>query len=154
MMKLSVVIPAYNEIHTIRSVVERVQAVDLEKEIVLVDDGSTDGTREALAELAEAPNISVYYHETNRGKGAALQTGFAAVQGDVVIVQDADLEYDPRDYQRLLEPILSDRADVVFGSRFSGGGSHRVLYFWHSVGNKLITLRSSNGASVSILRGR
>jgi glycosyltransferase involved in cell wall biosynthesis len=142
-MKISVVIPAYNEEKTIETVVSRVQAVALEKEIILVNDCSTDGTRERLERLAAQPDIRVFHHEINQGKGAALRTGFAAASGDVVIVQDADLEYDPEEFPKLLQPILDGRADVVFGSRFSGGECHRVLYFWHSVGNRLLTLASN-----------
>lgn len=134
--------PVYNEIRTIDEIVKRVQAVDVDKELVIVDDYSTDGTRDKLAEIAKAPNIKVFYHEKNKGKGAALRTGFAAVTGDIVIVQDADLEYDPKDYHVLIEPILDGRADVVFGSRFLGG-PHRVLFFWHYVGNKFLTLLSN-----------
>lgn len=139
-MKISVVMPVYNEAATIHEIVARVQAVPYDKELIIVDDGSTDGTRELLAELTQEPNIRVLLHERNQGKGAALRTGFAAVTGDVVIVQDADLEYDPRDYARLLEPIEDGRADVVFGSRFLGGGAHRVLLFWHFMGNRFLTL--------------
>ena len=139
-MKVSVVIPAYNEIATIEEIVRRVEAVAIEKEIVVVDDLSTDGTREKL-EAAE--RIRLCKHERNRGKGAALRTGIAATSGEVILVQDADLEYDPRDYPRLLQPIEEGKADVVFGSRFAGGESHRVLYFWHSLGNKLLTLLSN-----------
>ena len=138
-MKLSVVIPVFNEKSTVEEIIRRVQAVDvgLDKEIVAVDDASTDGTCEILQGLA-ADGIRVIRHEKNQGKGGALRTGFAAARGDVVLVQDADLEYDPREYPALLEPILEGRADVVYGSRFLGG-PHRVLYFWHSVGNRLLT---------------
>lgn len=139
-MKISVVMPVYNEAATIREIVARVLAVPYEKELIIVDDGSTDGTRELLKPLEQEPNVRVLYHDRNRGKGAALRTGFAYVSGDVVIVQDADLEYDPRDYPKLLEPIEDGRADVVFGSRFLGGGAHRVLLFWHYVGNRFLTL--------------
>jgi len=152
-MKLSVVIPVYNEAATIERVVEMVRAVPLEglsREIIVVDDGSTDGTRERLAGLAGAgggvadgAEVRVLHHPRNRGKGAALRTGFAAATGDIVLVQDADLEYDPADYPRLLRPILDGKADVVYGTRFIGGDSHRVLYFWHSVGNRLLTLLSN-----------
>lgn len=142
-MKISVVIPVFNEVGTIKEIVARVQAVELEKEIVIVDDYSTDGTREHLGEIDRAnDNVKVLYHDHNQGKGAALRTGFEQVTGDVVIIQDADLEYDPREYPVLLEPILDGRADVVYGSRFLGG-PHRVLFFWHYVGNKFLTLLSN-----------
>jgi len=142
-MQISVVIPVYNEVSTIREIVARVQAVDLEKEIIIVDDGSTDGTRELLPEISLAQkNVRVFYHDRNQGKGAALRTGFEVTTGDIVIVQDADLEYDPREYPVLLEPILDGRADIVYGSRFLGG-PHRVLFFWHYLGNKFLTLLSN-----------
>jgi glycosyltransferase involved in cell wall biosynthesis len=142
-MKISVVIPVYNEVGTIKEIVSRVQAVELEKEIIIVDDYSTDGTREHLREINQAhENVQVLYHDHNQGKGAALRTGFQAINGDVVVIQDADLEYDPREYHNLLEPIVDGRADVVYGSRFLGG-PHRVLFFWHYVGNKFLTLLSN-----------
>ena len=142
-VKLSVVIPVYNEVGTIKEIVSRVQAVDLEKEIIIVDDGSTDGTRELLPEITLShENIRVLYHDRNQGKGAALRTGFEGATGDIVIIQDADLEYDPREYPVLLEPILDGRADIVYGSRFLGG-PHRVLFFWHYLGNKFLTLLSN-----------
>jgi len=142
-LKLSVVIPAYNERPTIAEIIRRVQAVEigLDKEIILVDDGSTDGTRELLQGLA-SPGLKVILHERNRGKGRALRTGFAEADGEIVLVQDADLEYNPREYPKLLEPILDGRADVVYGSRFLGG-PHRVLFFWHYVGNKFLTTFSN-----------
>ena len=140
-MKLSIVIPAYNEAGTIRDVLRRVLDTPYDKQIIVVDDGSTDGTREILAEIAD-PAIEVIVHTRNRGKGAALKTGFAAASGDVVIVQDADLEYDPRDYAALLEPLLSGNADVVYGSRFLSG-PRRVLFFWHMLANKTLTLVSN-----------
>ncbi len=142
-MKLSVVIPVYNEEQTILALIERVRAVPVDKEIVIVDDRSRDGTRLRLQTLEGQPDITILLHEHNQGKGAALRTGFAACKGDLVIVQDADLEYNPDEYPRLIQPILDGRADVVFGSRFIGGESHRVLYFWHSVGNKALTLLSN-----------
>ena len=139
-MKLSIVIPVYNEAATLGRVLERVRTAPFEKEIIVVDDGSTDGTRELLR--AAGPDVVVVLQERNRGKGAALRAGFERVSGDVVVVQDADLEYDPADYGRLLQPIIDDQADVVFGSRF-GGESHRVLLFWHYVGNRLLTTLSN-----------
>jgi len=145
-MKLSIVIPVYNERDTIAEIVRQVMAVEIdqERELVLVDDCSTDGSREALEALrTNHPDWQFRFHDVNQGKGAALRTGFAAATGDVVLVQDADLEYDPRDYRRLLEPIVEGHADVVFGSRFLGGGPHRVVFFWHYVGNRLLTLFSN-----------
>jgi len=142
-LKLSVVIPVYNEVHTIADLVARVRNVPVDKEIILVDDCSKDGTRDQLAKLEQPPDVRVLYHQVNQGKGAALRTGFAAATGDVVIVQDADLEYDPDEYPRLLKPIADGKADVVFGSRFAGGECHRVLYYWHSMGNKALTLLSN-----------
>ena len=142
-MRLTVVIPVYNEVHTLLSLIDRVQAVPVDKEIVLVDDCSTDGTRDLLQRTPFPANVRVLYHERNQGKGAALRTGFAGATGDVVIIQDADLEYDPQEYPKLLQPIIDGKADVVFGSRFAGGETHRVLYFWHSLGNKFLTLASN-----------
>jgi len=141
---LSVVMPVYNEAQTVRQMVELVLQRPCVKELVIVDDGSTDGTRDVLAQLADKETrVQVLLHDRNQGKGAALRTGFSAAQGPYVVVQDADLEYDPEEYQRLLAPVLLGKADVVYGSRFSGSSSHRVLYFWHSIGNKFITLLSN-----------
>jgi glycosyltransferase involved in cell wall biosynthesis len=142
-MKLTVVMPVFNEQATVEQVVRRVQRSPLASELILVNDGSTDGTAAVLDRLAAEDGVTVLHHERNRGKGAALRTGFAAATGDVIVIQDADLEYDPAEYDRLLDPILQGKADVVYGSRFIGGESHRVLYFWHMVGNKLITLLSN-----------
>ncbi|QPJ64103.1 MAG: glycosyltransferase family 2 protein [Candidatus Nitrohelix vancouverensis] len=141
-MKLSVVIPVYNEKATLSKIIQRVQAQNYDMEIILVDDYSTDGTRDLLKEMEAEEGIRVFYHHYNQGKGAALRTGFAEVSGDIVIIQDADLEYDPQDYKVLLEPILDGRADVVFGSRFLGG-PHRVLFYWHYLGNKALTTLSN-----------
>ena len=143
-MKLSVVMPVYNERATVPQVVERVLAVGLEVELLCVDDGSSDGSREILLDLEKQhPQIRVLLQPRNTGKGAALRRGIREATGDYVIVQDADLEYDPQDYPLLLEPLEAGQADVVYGSRFLGGGPHRVLYFWHSVGNWALTLLSN-----------
>ncbi len=142
-MKVSIVIPVYNEESTIEEIVRRVLSSPLEKEIIIVDDGSTDKTRTHLGEIAKTePHIRMIFHERNQGKAAALRSGFKEITGDFVLIQDADLEYNPGDYDKLLEPLLDGRADVVFGSRFLGG-PHRVLFFWHYVGNKLLTLVSN-----------
>ena len=143
-MKLSIVIPCYNETKTIRQIVDHVRASPIaDKEIIIVDDCSNDGTRELLrTEIAPLVD-KIVYHEINRGKGAALRTGFAVATGEIVLVQDADLEYDPQEYPKLIKPILDGQADVVFGSRFMGGDAHRVAFFWHMVGNKFLTLCSN-----------
>jgi glycosyltransferase involved in cell wall biosynthesis len=148
---LSVLVPVYNEERTLEEVVRRVRAVQIPKEIILVDDGSKDKSREILARLEEESRtrgdplneMKVIFHPCNQGKGAALKTALSQVTGDVVVVQDADLEYDPTDYPQLLEPIEAGHADVVYGTRFAGGGTHRVLFFWHSVGNRALTLISN-----------
>jgi len=139
--KLSVVIPVYNEERWIREVLRRVQATEIPKEIIIVDDCSKDGTRDILKTITEE-NVKIVYQEKNQGKGAALRRGFQEATGDVILVQDADLEYDPAEYPKLLQPILENKADVVYGSRFIGE-SHRVLYFWHSVANRMLTMLSN-----------
>lgn len=143
-MKVSIVIPCYNEMDTIAEVINRVRGIYLpvEREIIVVDDGSTDGTRKVLSAINDR-NVNILFHERNSGKGASIRTGIIHARGDIVIIQDADLEYDPGDYPKLLQPILDCKADVVYGSRFVGGESHRVLYFWHSLGNKFLTLLSN-----------
>jgi len=141
---ISIVIPVYNEAETLAELIERVQSVELplDKEIIVIDDASTDGTGEVIKQLA-GENIVRIFHEKNRGKGAALRSGFSRAQGDIVLIQDADLEYDPNEYPKLLQPILDGRADVVYGSRFVGAEAHRVLYFWHMMGNRFLTLLSN-----------
>jgi glycosyltransferase involved in cell wall biosynthesis len=142
---LSVLIPVYNERETLLELLERVRDIEIKKEVILVDDGSTDGTRDLMREQIEGkfPDVKVVFHEVNQGKGAAVRTAIQHATGDYMIIQDADLEYDPREYYTLLEPILDGRADVVFGSRFLGGGAHRVHFFWHRLGNGLLTLLSN-----------
>ena len=143
-MRVSIVIPCYNESRTIRTIIDRVRSSPLQdKEIIIVDDGSRDGTRDVLRTQIAPLVDKIIYHEVNQGKGAALRTGFAAATGDIVIPQDVDLEYDPDEYPILIKPIVDGKADVVFGSRFMGGQAHRVLYFWHMVGNKFLTLLSN-----------
>ena len=141
-MKLSVVIPVYNEKNTIKDLIRKVDGVNLDKEIIIVDDYSTDGTREILKSLENNDKYKFFFHDKNMGKGAALRTGFKHVTGDIVIIQDADLEYDPNEYEKLIVPIIEGNADVVFGSRFLTG-QHRVLLFWHYLGNKLLTTLSN-----------
>ena len=142
-LRLSVVMPVYNEKDTVAEIVRRVRAVAIPKQIILVDDGSTDGTREILTALPTGDDLEVHYHDRNRGKGAALRTGFAKATGDIVIVQDADLEYDASQFPHLIQPIVEGLADVVYGSRFTSGGPHRVLYFWHYVANRVLTTLSN-----------
>jgi glycosyltransferase involved in cell wall biosynthesis len=137
-VKLSVIVPVFNERDTVGELIRRVRAIDIDKEIIVVDDCSTDGSREVLTGLAERGEIRLFLQRRNRGKGAAVQEGLRHVEGDVVLVQDADLEYDPQDYPILLRPILSGKSKVVYGSRFLG--EHKAMYFWHSVGNRLLTL--------------
>jgi glycosyltransferase involved in cell wall biosynthesis len=142
-LRISVVVPIYNEKATLLEIVRRIREAPIPKEIILVDDGSTDGTREVLATLDRGEDVRVVLHERNRGKGAAVRTGFTQAAGDIVIIQDADLEYDPAQYSRLIQPIVEGVADVVYGSRFLSIGQHRVLYFWHYVGNRALTMLSN-----------
>lgn len=141
-MKISVVIPAYNESPSIRETIEKVRAASSEAQIIIVDDNSTDGTSDILEEIDKEAKITLIRHKTNMGKGACIRTALEHVKGDVIIIQDADLEYDPKDYPKLLEPILDGRADVVYGTRFLGG-PHRVIYFWNYIGNKFLTFLSN-----------
>jgi len=148
---VSVLIPCFNELHTVENVIARVRAVPVKTEIILVDDCSRDGTRDLLERLArEDPALKVSFHERNRGKGAAIRTALSMATGDVTIVQDADMEYDPQEYPLLLEPMLKRKADVVFGSRFLGSGPHRVVYFWHMVGNQVLTLLSNMFTNINL----
>ncbi len=143
-MKVSIVIPCYNEKNTIAKIVEAVRSAPVEnKEIIVIDDGSNDGTQTLLREKLSGAIDQIIYHPVNRGKGAALRAGFEAASGDIILVQDADLEYSPEEYPLLLEPIISGKADAVFGSRFMGGRPHRVVFFWHMVGNRFLTLLSN-----------
>ena len=145
-MRLSIVIPCFNEVHTIQELLRAVNNSPYpDKEIIVVDDFSTDGTRELLKNVLEQSPLvhQVLYHDHNQGKGAALRTGIQAATGDIVVIQDADLEYDPNEYSLLVEPIINNRADIVFGSRFLGGNAHRVLYFWHRIGNGFLTILSN-----------
>lgn len=150
-MKLSIVIPCYNEKNTIQDIVTAVKNAPVaDKEIIIIDDCSTDGTREVLRTTIAPQVDKIVYHEVNQGKGAALRTGFRHVTGDVVVVQDADLEYDPQEYPLLLEPIESGKADVVFGSRFMSNRPHRVVYFWHRIGNQVLTLLSNMFTNINL----
>ncbi len=153
-MKLSIIIPIYNEVATIEAAIERVRAADLddlgvEREIIAVDDGSTDGTRDRLADVRDRVDV-LLLHDVNKGKGAALRTGFEAATGDILVVQDADQEYDPREFRRLIAPILDGKADVVYGSRFRGGEAGRVFYFWHYVGNRALTTFSNMTTNLNL----
>ncbi len=154
-MKLSVVMPVYNEINTIAEIIRRVEDVDIPKEIIIVDDCSIDGSREYLVELEKKrgnrkDDIKIFFHEKNKGKGAAIRTAFKHITGEAVVIQDADLEYDPFEYKKLLKPIIDGKADVVYGSRLIGGETHRVLFFWHSVGNKILTLLSNMLTNINL----
>jgi glycosyltransferase involved in cell wall biosynthesis len=151
---LSIVIPVFNEVHTIAEIVRRVQEVSLPgiegREIVIVDDYSTDGTRDILSAYKDQTGIKIVFQDRNRGKGAALRTGIAQTTGNFVLIQDADLEYDPQEYPKLLAPLLAGKADVVYGSRFAGGESKRVLYYWHSVGNRFLTTLSNMFTNINL----
>jgi glycosyltransferase involved in cell wall biosynthesis len=149
LLKLSIVIPVYNERETLETLIAKVNAVDYDKEVILIDDFSNDGTREILNKYENKEGFKVFYHNHNQGKGAALRTGFSSANGDIIIIQDADLEYNPADYGTLIEPIMDGRADVVYGSRFLGG-PHRVLFFWHSIGNMVLTTLSNMLTNVNL----
>jgi len=144
-MKISIVMPCFNEVQTIETIIQKVMqaSASFERELIIVDDCSSDGTKDLLKNIKDYRCIRTVFHDTNMGKGAALRTGFAHASGDIIIIQDADLEYNPDEYPKLLKPILDGKADVVYGSRFIGGESHRVLYFWHALGNKFLTLLSN-----------
>ena len=148
-MKLSIIIPVFNECETICELIHRVDAVKLDKEIIIVDDASTDGTRSLLKKYEEKEQFKIIYQSKNYGKGKALRVGFNKAEGEIIIIQDADLEYNPKDYPILLEPILDGRADVVYGSRFLGG-PHRVLFFWHSMGNRFLTILSNMFTNINL----
>ena len=142
--RLAVIMPVFNEAQTVAAIVETVLAQPMVEELIAVDDGSSDGTSDVLAELSKNhPRLTLIRHDINQGKGAALRTGFSAARSPIVLIQDADLEYDPEEYPKMIGPILSGKADVVFGSRFRGSEAHRVLYFWHSIGNQILTLLSN-----------
>lgn len=150
-MKVSIVIPVYNEVSTLQEIIAAVKASPVDdKEIIIVDDGSTDGTRDLIENTIRSQVDQVILQPVNMGKGAALRAGFQAATGDIVLVQDADLEYDPNEYPQLIEPIVTDKADVVYGSRFQGGGPHRVVYYWHSLGNTFLTLLSNMLTNINL----
>lgn len=150
-MKLSVIIPCYNEFQTIESIVNAVKSAQPDdKEVIIVDDCSTDGTREIIKTRIESGVDKVIFHDQNRGKGSAIRSAFGVASGDLIVIQDADLEYDPAEYLLLMAPILNNKADVVYGSRFLGGGPHRVVFFWHHVGNKLLTLFSNMMTNINL----